>query len=72
MKCPECGKELSKDEVLIPIHDKDTGEIIGWQHCNYEVHKRFLDACEIMGKTPSELMETYMVAFIKAVKRIGK
>lgn len=68
MKCPECGKELSKDDILIPIRSRETGQIIGWQHCNFEKWQTFLDDCDYMGLDPSDVMETLMMAYIKQVK----
>ena len=70
MKCPECNKELSKDDILIPIRDKDTGEIMDWYHSDYKLFNDFIETCNLLNRKPGDVIEELEEFFITVMSKV--
>jgi len=64
-KCPECGKELEPDEILIPVFDKSGKGLITCIHTKKQTWEGFIKKCEYTGKEPSEVFDWLIENFNK-------
>ena len=67
-KCPECGEELKKDDVLIAIRDDKTDEILGYIHVKLDTLNRFRILCAEHDIRPSTLFNQMMRDYITKSK----
>lgn len=60
VKCPECGKELDSDEVLVPVFDKTDRKLIACFHVKRETFEHFRELAEKTGITFEDLLKSYL------------
>ena len=68
MKCPQCGKELSKDDILIPMFDKE-GKIIDCYHVPFRIWEEFIEMCEMKEVEPSDILEELVQKFVESQRK---
>jgi hypothetical protein len=63
-KCPQCGKDLNVDDILIPVEDP-SGKVVDCFHMKKVVWDEFLKSCQSAGRSPFEVWAELMGAFVK-------
>ena len=64
MKCPECGKELTKNRILDYIYDESGSPIL--QYCvPKDLHNWFIKYCENEGLDPNEQIWNFLRRFME-------
>lgn len=63
-KCPQCGRELSVDDVLISISD-NKGRIVDCFHWPKTTWDEFLEMCNKKGVDPSKMFLDMIESFNK-------
>lgn len=68
VRCPECGKELSSKDIVIPIFDPKH-KLVGCFHVPNETWKQFLKVCEEKQLNPSDAIMNLIRSLIEAEKK---
>ena len=65
MRCPQCGKELTSDDIVVPMFD-EKGNLTDFFHVRKSTFDAFLRFCEQQNTTPSEVLSEFMRKFLQA------
>ena len=63
-KCPQCGRELTIEDVLIPIEDPD-GKVVDCLHMKKTDLDEFIETCKSIGRSPSDVFFELITSFMK-------
>ena len=55
VRCPQCGKKLDQDDVLVPIFDKTGRKLIDCFHIKKATFDRFKEVAEKQGLNPGDV-----------------
>ena len=64
VKCPECGKELDQDDIVVPIFDATGRKLIDCFHVKRAIFDSFKEIAEKQGQDPGALLWKFVSDYV--------